>query len=253
MSAIYSDLAGASVLITGGGTGIGAALTEAFVRQGSKVAFIDIAEKPSVALCDMLEKDAGARPLFIKADLTDTAALRAAIAQAAKTNGPIRVLVNNAAFDERHKTEDVTPEFWDATIAVNLKHAFFAIQAVLPGMKQAGGGAIVNFTSVSFMMNTGGMPAYTSAKAGVIGLTKGLASELGPDNIRINAIMPGWIMTERQKTKWVTPEALANHMNRQCVKYELQPADMAGPCLFLASDASRSITAQVVIADGGVL
>lgn len=251
-TAQFSDLNGASVLITGGGSGIGAALTAGFARQGSNVAFIDIAEAASMALCDDIEKETGRRPLYLNADLTDIDALKGAVAKAEAANGPIRVLINNAAFDQRHAIEDVTSDFWDKNQSINLKPAFFAVQAALPGMKKHGG-SIVNFTSTSYMLNMGGMPSYTTAKAGVIGLTKGLAGELGPHGIRVNAIAPGWIMTERQKKLWVTEEALAAHLAKQCVKDVLQPDDMVGPCLFLASDASRAITAQTIIADGGTL
>ena len=252
-SARYSDLENASVLVTGGGSGIGAELTAGFVRQGSKVAFIDIAENSSIALCDALEKETGKRPLYFNVDLTDTAALRDAAAKAASANGPVTVLVNNAAFDQRHAIADATPEYWDRNQAINLKQAFFAIQAVLPGMQAAGGGAIVNFTSTSYMMNTPGLPIYTAAKAGIVGLTKGLAMELGAMNIRVNAIAPGWVMTERQKTLWVTEEALAGHIAKQSIKDPMQPQDLVGPCLFLASNASKMMTAQTLIVDGGVL
>lgn len=251
-TARYADLDGASVLITGGGSGIGAALTAGFARQGAKVAFIDIAEAASTALCDTIEQELGRRPFYLNADLTHIDALKSAVEQVEAANGPIKVLVNNAAFDQRHAIEDVTSEFWDQNQAINLKPAFFAIQAVLPGMRRSGG-SIVNFTSTSYMLNMGGMPSYTAAKAGVVGLTKGLAGELGPLGIRVNAIAPGWIMTERQKKLWVTEEALAAHLAKQCTKDVLQPEDMVGPCLFLASDASRAITAQTIIADGGTL
>ena len=252
-AARYTDLEGASVLITGGGSGIGAALTKGFAEQGSKVAFIDIAEAASNTLCDEIEREVGRRPLYLNADLTDISALQSAVARAAEANGPVTVLVNNAAFDERHRIDAVTSEFWDRMQAINQKHAFFTIQAVRPGMRENGGGAIVNFTSTSFMLNTPGLPSYTAAKAGDIGLTKGLAMELGADRIRVNCVAPGWIMTERQKRLWVTEEALAAHVAKQSLKDLLQPEDMVGPCLFLASDASRSITAQTIIADGGVL
>jgi NAD(P)-dependent dehydrogenase (short-subunit alcohol dehydrogenase family) len=252
-TARFPDLEGASVLITGGGSGIGAALTEGFVRQGAKVAFIDIAEKPSEALCARLERDAGRRPLFIRADLTDIEALRAAVGKAASALGPVTVLVNNAALDDRHEIADVTGEFWDKNQAINLRPHFFTIQAVAEGMKKAGRGAVVNFTSTSFMINHGGMPSYTAAKAGVIGLTKGLAGALGPYGIRVNAAAPGWVITERQKELWVTPESLQTHIDRQCLKEAMQPHDMVGPCLFLASDAAAMLTAQTIIVDGGVM
>lgn len=251
--ATYTDLHGASVLITGGGSGIGAALTEAFVRQGSRVAFIDIAEAPSVALADRLERDGLARPLYLNADLRDIGALRQAAADAAAAHGPVTVVVNNAALDQRHKVEDVTEAFWDNNQAINLRPAFFTVQAVLDGMIAAGGGSVVNFTSTSFMLNQGGMPSYTAAKAGIIGLTKGLAGGLGVHNIRVNAIAPGWVMTERQRQLWVTEQTLAEHIAKQCIKREIAVDDMVGPCLFLASSASAMLTAQTIIVDGGVL
>ncbi|WP_299866979.1 SDR family oxidoreductase [uncultured Hoeflea sp.] len=250
---IYPDLADAAVLITGGGTGIGAALTEGFVRQGSRVAFIDIAEQPSQELASRLTEDARHAPLFIRADLTDLDALRQAAAQAEAAHGPARVLVNNAAFDERHELLDIDGDYWDANQAINLKPVAFAAQAVAPGMIAAGGGAIVNFTSTSYMLNIGSMPSYTAAKAGIVGLTKGLAGRLGPDGIRVNAIAPGWVMTERQRRLWVTEEGLAAMLDRQCLKRTIEPQDMVGPCLFLASDTSAMVTAQVLIADGGMM
>ncbi|MBZ9861437.1 SDR family NAD(P)-dependent oxidoreductase [Mesorhizobium sp. CA12] len=252
-SARFADLDGASVLITGGGSGIGAALTEGFMRQGAKVAFIDIADKPSTALADRLEKELGRRPLYLSADLRDIDALRAAAAKAAETHGDVTVLVNNAALDERHAVEDVTVEFWDNNLAINLRPHFFTAQAVAPGMKRAGGGSIINFTSTSYLINHPDMPAYTAAKAGILGLTKGLAGKLGQDRIRVNAVAPGWVITERQRKLWVTDEALAAHVAKQCIKDVMQPDDMVGTVLFLASDASRMLTAQMLIVDGGFL
>jgi NAD(P)-dependent dehydrogenase (short-subunit alcohol dehydrogenase family) len=249
----FADLEGASVLITGGGTGIGAALTEGFLRQGAKVAFIDIAEEASETLCDDLGGRLGARPLFLHADLRDIEQLRTAVARAVTEHGSITVLVNNAARDDRHSIEEVTPEFWDNNQAINLRPHFFTVQAVVDGMKAAGGGAIVNFTSTSFMINQGGMPAYTAAKAGIVGLTKGLAGALGPHGIRVNAIAPGWVITERQRELWATEESLREHIQRQCLKEEIRPEDMVGPCLFLASNAARMLTAQTLIVDGGIL
>lgn len=250
-TAKFPDLEGQSVLITGGGSGIGAALTEGFVRQGCKVAFIDIAEKPSRELCDRLEDSAGSRPLFLKADLRDIDALRAAVEEAAGANGAAGVLVNNAAFDDRHELKDVTVEYWDGNQAINLRPQFFAAQAVAPAMIKAGRGSIINFTSTSFMMNNPDMPSYTAAKAGVIGLTKGLAGKLGPDGIRVNAVAPGWVMTERQQKLWVTPEAIKAHIDKQSIPEAMHPDDLVGPCLFLASDASRMISAHTLIVDGG--
>ncbi|TIQ19141.1 MAG: SDR family oxidoreductase [Mesorhizobium sp.] len=252
-SARFADLEGASVLITGGGSGIGAALTDGFARQGAKVAFIDIADGPSLALVDRIETDLGRRPLYLKTDIRDIEALRASVAKAAEAHGDVTVLVNNAALDDRHAVEDVTVEFWDNNQAVNLRPHFFSAQAVAPGMKRAGGGSIINFTSTSFLINHPDMPAYTAAKAGIVGLTKGLAGKLGADGIRVNAIAPGWVITERQKQLWVTEQALAAHVAKQCIKQVMQPEDVVGTVLFLASDASRMLTAQMLIVDGGFL
>jgi len=252
-SAMFPDLYEASVLVTGGGSGIGASLVEGFLRQGCKVAFIDIAEAASRDLCTRLKTETGRGPYFLHADLRDLEALRGAADRAAAENGPVTVLVNNAALDTRHTIEEITPDYWDDNQATNLRHQFFAVQAVVPGMREAGRGSIVNFTSTSFMMNAGAFPAYTAAKAGVVGLTKGLAGSLGPYGIRVNAIAPGWVMTERQRALWVTEKGLKWHIERQCLKEELYPGDMVGPCLFLASSASRMLTAQTLIVDGGVL
>jgi galactose dehydrogenase len=252
-TARFPDLEGASVLITGGGTGIGATLTEGFARQGARVAFIDIAIAPSLALVDDVEASTGLRPLYIEADLRDIEALRAAVRQAAEAHGPITVLINNAAFDQRHSIEEVDVDYWDNNQAINLRPHFFTAQAVAPGMKRVGRGSIVNFTSTSFLINHPDMPSYTASKGGIVGLTKGLAGELGPHGIRVNAIAPGWVITERQRTLWVTEERLAAHVGRQCIREPMHPDDMVGPCLFLASDASRMLTAQTMIVDGGYL
>lgn len=252
-NAVFSDLKDASVLITGGGSGIGAALTEGFARQGAKVAFIDIATEASLALQEALSDEVDHPVHYLEADLRDLDALKTACNKAAELNGPVSVLINNAAWDDRHEIEAVTPEYWDNNQAINLRPQFFAVQAIVSAMKKAGRGSIINFTSASFMINQGDMPSYTSAKAGAIGLTKGLAGALGPFGIRVNAVLPGWIMTERQKREWVTPEALAATIDRQCLKRELKPDELVGPCLFLASDTSSAITAQTIIVDGGAL
>lgn len=251
-SPTYSDLQARSVLITGGASGIGAALVEGFARQGSRVAFIDIAEGGE-ALCRYVEERTGNHPLFLRADLRDISATRSAIEQAASAHGAIEVLVNNAALDDRHAIADVTVEYWDENQAINLRPQFFCAQAVSEGMKAAGRGAIINFSSISYMINGGGYPSYTAAKAGIVGLTKGLAGALGPHGIRVNAIAPGWVLTQRQRDLWAEPQALASHISRQCLPRELLPEDMVGPCLFLASDAAAAITAQTLIVDGGVL
>jgi NAD(P)-dependent dehydrogenase (short-subunit alcohol dehydrogenase family) len=236
------------VLVTGGGSGIGEAIVRRFAEQKSKVAFIDI--KESQGLADELTK-AGGTVRFEQADLTDIAALRAAIGRIRDAFGPITVLVNNAAHDERHPTEEVTPEYWDDRIAVNLKHQFFAAQAVLPDMKAANGGSIVNFGSVSWMVGQGGMAAYTAAKSAVLGLTRSLARDYGPYNIRVNAIAPGWIMTQRQIEKWLTPEGEAELMQRQCLKRKLVPDEIAKVTVFMASDEASACTNQQYVVDGG--
>ncbi|WP_378946273.1 SDR family NAD(P)-dependent oxidoreductase [Mesorhizobium sp. ANAO-SY3R2] len=252
-TARFPDLEGRSVLITGGGTGIGAALTEAFAGQGAKVAFIDIALKASKQLCDDVEKTTGNRPFYLRADLRDISELRRAVARAVEEHGPVTVLVNNAANDTRHEVADVTPESWDENQAVNIRPHFFTIQALAPDMAAAGGGSIINFTSTSYMLNIGTMPAYTAAKAAIVGLTKGLAGRYGPDNIRVNAVAPGWVITERQRELWVSKKSLKGHIARQCIPRMMLPEDMVGPVLFLASDASQMLTAQTLIVDGGIL
>lgn len=248
---VFPDLAEASVFITGGGSGIGAALTEGFLRQGAKVAFVGRSDYSGFA--EEMAEATGNRPLFLRTDITDTEALRAAIARAAEAHGPVRVLVNNAANDLRHTTEEVTPEFWDEMIAVNLKAYFFAAQAVIPGMREAGGGAIVNFSSVSYMMGNDGYPVYTTANSGINGMTRSLAREFGPDRIRVNALAPGWVLTQAQLDKWATDADLAAHLDQQCLKEHLKPEDIVGAALFLSSKASRMMTGQALVVDGGVV
>ena len=250
-TALYPDLAGRSVFITGGGSGIGAALTAAFTAQGSRVAFVDIAEDASQALVAQLSPGATHAPLFIRCDIRDIAALRAAIEQARAAHGDVTVLLNNAANDQRHKTEDVTPEFWDDRIAINQRPLFFSAQAVLPQMQRAGGGSIVNFGSVSWKLRQGGMAAYTMAKASVQGLTRSLARDYGKQHIRANTLVPGWVMTERQLTHWVTPEAEKEIDAGQALAGRVMPAHIADMALFLASDASAMCSAQEFVVDGG--
>lgn len=247
----YPDLKGASVFITGGGSGIGAALTEGFLRQGARVAFVQRSD--ASAFCDAMAAQTSQRPLFIACDITDIAALRAAVATATAAHGPITVLVNNAANDMRHDTLKVTEEFWDWSMAINLKSYFFAAQAVLPGMQAAGGGSIINFTSISYMFGAAGYPAYATANSGINGLTRTLAREFGPDRIRVNALAPGWVLTQKQKDLWVTPDGLAAHVARQCLKDTLAPEDIVGGVLFLASNASKMMTGQALVIDGGVV
>ena len=253
MAGRYPDLVGQGVLITGGGSGIGAALVAGFAAQGARVAFLDIAEADSRALVGELDGKVAHRPHYMRVDLRDIAALRAAIAEAVDALGGLRVLVNNAARDDRHPLETVEPEDWDENQAVNLRHHFFAAQAVAPHMQKAGGGAIVNFSSIAYLLNMGELPGYAAAKAGIVGLTKSLAGKLGPDKIRVNAILPGMVLTERQKRLWIDEADIASGIARQCLKRSLIAGDLVGPCLFLASDASAAITAQTLIVDGGML
>jgi len=243
--ASYPSLKNRSVFVSGGGSGIGASIVEHLAGQGAKVAFVDVDEAASKALAGRT----GA--MFLKGDVRDIEAYRAVLAEAAAAQGPITALVNNAARDDRHALAEVTPDYWDERINVNLRHAFFAIQAVAPGMKQAGGGSIVNFSSVSYHTMTANLAVYQAAKAAVIGLTRGLARDLGPDRIRLNSITPGWIMTQRQIDLWLTPEGEADLLKAQCLKEKLYPPDIARMVLFLAADDSRLITAQDFVVDGG--
>lgn len=247
----YPSLRDRVVFVTGGGGGIGAEEVTQFAAQGAKVAFVDIADEAARALVRKLHDAGYPAPLYQHCDLRDVVALQAAIAKAAQQLGPIGVLVNNAANDQRHNWEDVTPEYWDERMATNLRHQFFAIQAAAPIMRAACGGSIINFGSVSWHNMQGGMPAYTTAKAGVEGLTRGMARDLGADGIRVNTVIPGWIMTERQVTLWLTPEAETNLMRMQCLKQKLVPADVARLVLWLAADDSRMCSGQLWVVDGG--
>ena len=247
----YPDLAGASVFVTGGGSGIGAALTEGFLRQGARVAIVQRSD--ASAFVDEMAAATGNRPLFLPCDITDIDGLKSAISRASEAHGTISVLVNNAANDQRHATLEVDEAYWDRSIAINLKAYFFAAQAVIPGMQARGGGSIVNFSSISYMMGNAGYPVYTTANSGINGLTRSLAREFGPDRIRVNALAPGWVLTRKQKDMWVTPEGLAAHLERQCLKDTLEPDDIVGGCLFLASSASRMMTGQALVIDGGVV
>jgi D-xylose 1-dehydrogenase len=252
-SASYPSLRGKSVFITGGGSGIGGCLTEAFARQGSRVAFVDIADAPSQALADKLENEGLARPWYRKVDVTDIPALQGAIRDAAKAVGDFHVLINNVANDDRHALMDVTPEYYDNRIAVNQRPAFFAIQAVAPAMKKMGGGSIINFGSNSYGAKGRVFPVYTTAKSSVIGLTRGLAAELGEHRIRVNVITPGWIMTQRQIDKWLTPEGEEDIKRNQVLPDKVLAEDVAPMALFLASDDARACSAQEYIVDAGWL
>jgi NAD(P)-dependent dehydrogenase (short-subunit alcohol dehydrogenase family) len=249
--ATYPSLRDRVVFITGGATGIGAAMVEHFARQRARVAFLDIADSAGHALVARLKQQGLQEPVFHHADLRDIAALRSVIAEVGARMGAITALVNNAAHDERHTIADVTPDYWEDRMAVNLRHQFFAAQAVIPMMRQAGGGSIVNMGSVSWHVGQGGMPAYTTAKAAIEGLTRGLARDVGPDRIRVNCIIPGWVMTERQVALWLTPEAEADLMKNQCLPDKVMPQDIARMALWLAADDSRMATSQTWTVDGG--
>lgn len=247
----YPSLADRVVFVTGGGSGIGAAIVTAFARNDAKVAFVDVQVEASQALAGALA-DARHKPLFIRCDLTDIEALRAAMARVRAELGPIGVLVNNAANDDRHEVEAVTPDYWDRAQAVNLRHQFFAAQAAHPQMKELGGGAIINFSSIAWMAGGTRMIAYSTAKAAVVGLTRSLAQEFGKDNIRVNAIAPGAVITERQRRLWVSEADAARFVERQCMKRTLLPEDIARVALFLAADDSGMLTKQCIVVDGGL-
>lgn len=251
-SAIYPSLEAKHVFITGGGSGIGAALTAAFVRQGSRVSFVDIDDQASTALLDTLRAENPAGDLHYEhCDIRDIPALQNAIQRLEEERGAIRVLINNAARDDRHNWREVTPEYWDERMAINLRPQFFAIQTVAPGMATAGGGSIINFGSISWKVAQGGMPGYTTAKAAVHGLSRTMARDLGESNIRVNTIIPGAIMTGRQLEKWISPEDEEQIQANQCLKQRLLPEHLAPTALFLAADDSAQCTAQEYVVDGG--
>ena len=249
--ATYPSLQGRSVFITGGGSGIGESVVEHFCRQGAKVCFVDIAEAPSLALVERMRAEGQSVPHFIRCDLRDIEALRKAVAEAAQRHGPIRVLVNNAGNDDRHTTESVTVEYWDNRMQVNLRHQFFAAQAVRPQMREAGGGSIINFGSITWLVGDPDCPAYVTAKSAIGGLTRALARELGPEKIRVNCVLPGWVMTERQVKLWLNEAGERQIADRQCLSEKLYPPDIARMVLFLAADDSRMCTSQNFIVDGG--
>jgi NAD(P)-dependent dehydrogenase (short-subunit alcohol dehydrogenase family) len=251
--ASYPSLRGRSVFITGGGSGIGGCLTEAFARQGSRVAFVDFADAPSTALVEKLDKAGLQRPWYRNVDVTDVAALQGAIRDAALAVGDFQVLINNVASDDRHALMDVTPEYYDARIAVNQRPAFFAIQAVVPGMKKMGGGSIINIGSNSYGAKGRNFPVYTTAKSSVVGLTRGVATELGEHRIRVNVLTPGWVMTQRQIDRWLTPEGEEEIRRNQVLPDKVRPEDVAPMALFLASDDARACSAQEYIVDAGWL
>jgi len=242
--AIYPSLRARNVLITGGGSGIGAGIVEAFVRQGSNVTFLDIINGES----DALAERTGAH--FERVDLTDTSATTNVIRKLIEANGPIHVLVNNAASDDRHGIDDVTEAYWDDRLNVNLKHQFFCAQAVIPGMRSAGGGSIVNLGSISWHLALPGLILYETCKAAIEGLTRALAREVGSDNIRVNCVVPGNIRTPKQM-QWYTPEGEAEIVNAQCIKCRLEPHDVAALVTFLASNDARGMTGHEHFVDAG--
>lgn len=248
-SAIYPSLTGRRVIVSGGGSGIGEAMVEAFARQGAAVGFVDIQESPSQQLIRRLE-DIENTPYFLPCDITDSDDYMAKIAALIGMIGGCDVLINNAASDDRHKLEDITPAYWDERMAVNLKHQFFAAQAVVPAMRAAGGGSIVNMGSISWHLGLPDLVIYQTAKAAIEGLTRSLARELGRDKIRVNAILPGNVQTPRQM-QWYSPEGEAEIVAAQCLDGRIQPADIAAMALFLASDDARFCTAHNYWVDGG--
>jgi NAD(P)-dependent dehydrogenase (short-subunit alcohol dehydrogenase family) len=250
-SARYPSLQGKRVFITGGGSGIGASLVEAFARQGALVAFVDIAGRESEQLVETVRAKGFTSPWWRECDVADVSALQGAIREAAASLGDFDVLVNNVASDDRHAIEDVTPEYWDRRMAINQRPMFFAIQAVLPGMRKAGGGAIVNLGSRGWQSKSGGYPAYATAKSSAMGLTRGLAKELGAHRIRINVVSPGWVMTERQLRLWAVPNMAGELARMQCVPDPIQAHHIAAMVVFLASDDAAACTAQEFVVDAG--
>ncbi|MHA6298615.1 SDR family NAD(P)-dependent oxidoreductase [Devosia sp. CAU 1758] len=248
--AAYPSLKDCPVVISGGASGIGEFMVRAFAEQGAKVGFVDIAVDAGEALASELRR-AGRAVHFIRCDVTDIAAYQSAIAELARLHGDALVLVNNAAHDERHQWAEVSPDEWDQRMAVNLKHAFFAIQAVAPGMTRAGRGSIINYGSISWMIMTPDIPVYETAKAAMHGLTRAMARELGPSGIRVNSLVPGAVITQRQLELWVNAETLAEVKKAQAIPEALSPEDCARMALFLAAQDSAMITGQQFLVDAG--
>jgi NAD(P)-dependent dehydrogenase (short-subunit alcohol dehydrogenase family) len=249
--ATYPSLANKTVLITGGAQGIGAAAVRLFSLQGARVAFLDLAEAPALALVEDLTPRSKHSPVYIRCDLTDIASLKSAIADISAELGPPTILINNAANDDRHHFEDITLEYWDQRMAVNLRHQFFAAQSVAPGMKSAGGGSIINMSSISYIIPTPNLSLYNMAKAAIAAMTRSLAHDLGPFNIRVNSVLPGAILTERQTRLYMSPAYEKRVFDAQYLKRHILPEDVARLILFLAADDSSAITSQNHIIDGG--
>ena len=253
MKAKYFDLENKRVFITGGGSGIGASIVEHFCEQNSEVYFIDINEEASNKLVSECKNKKLTIPNFIKCDLLNIKELQNTISKIISEKGPIEILINNAANDERHKIEDVTEEFWNDRMNINLRHYFFTVQSVREAMIKNNSGVIVNVGSASWMIGQGGMAAYTAAKSGVVGLTRSFARDLGEYNIRVNSVVPGWTITQRQLEKWLTPETEAEMMKKQCIKKRLVPSDIAKAVLFFSSNQSSGCTNQSYVVDNGWL
>jgi len=248
----YPSLNGKTVFISGGASGIGASFVEAFALQGANIAFVDVLTDEAIALVAKIKQQrSDVEVKYYYCDLVDISSLKAVFTQVELELGSISILINSAASDTRHRIEEVTPQYWDNRMNINLKHYFFAIQAVQQQMKKAGGGAIINMGSMCWHDSQSGMPGYSAAKAGVEGLTRGLAKDLGQDKIRINTITPGWVMTDRQLSHWVNENTEKKIAESQCLKDYVMPADIASMALFLASDDSKHCTAQNFIVDGG--
>ena len=247
----YPSLQNRVVVVTGGASGIGAAVVEAFAAQGSKVAFLDLQLEAGRQLVERLKSAGAPEVLFVPCDLTDIAALQKALLQIENAFHGVDVLVNNAGDDTRHSVEEVTSESWDRSIAVNLKHQFFMAQGVIPGMRKAGRGSIINMSSISWTIPSTGLPVYITAKAAIVGMTRTLAHELGEHNIRVNCVMPGAILTERQQRLWFTEQYKKEVLDAQALKRMILPEEVARLILFLAADDSAAITNQSYVIDGG--
>jgi D-xylose 1-dehydrogenase len=250
-SASYGSLKEKRVFVTGGGSGIGASIVAAFAEQGARVAFVDIDVEASLALCEEITRDGREKPIFRQCDIRDISALQEVIRELAADIGDFEVLVNNAGNDQRHTLQEVTVDYWNDRIAINQRPMFFTCQAVAEGMKKRGGGSIINLGSTSWHIANGGYPVYTTTKAAVSGLTRGLARDLGPYNIRVNTVTPGWVMTERQLKLWVDEEGEKLIDRSQCLKGRVMPWHVARMVLFLASDEATMCSAQEFIVDGG--
>ena len=253
MKVKYYDLENKRVFITGGGSGIGASIVEHFCEQGSEVYFVDINVEESKKLVDEMKNKKFKEPTFIECDLINIKLLQETISKILTEKGPINILINNAANDTRHKIDDVTVEYWDERINVNLRHFFFTVQAVKKSMIENNGGVIINMGSTSWMVGQGGMAAYTAAKSGVVGMTRSFARDLGEFSIRVNSVVPGWVMTQRQIDMWLNKESEEELMKKQCLKEKLMPNEIAQAVLFFSSDQSSGCTNQSYIVDKGWL